>query len=323
MSSLCFYITEYLGKNIKQPQLDAITTACQEASYDLKTNISNQEILNSVANENDFFILSSGTDFQFFVTNAKEHLKHNFILFPSDKELSLFEKHKEEMKEIRFLIGLLHNQNLKIIIKHILTFYKSSNETYIFNNYNLENVPSFMHVLSNSSERATIQTKVTEFFSEEMQKNNSHLVAGTSSYPKIFGDVVDEFLMNAIWDACPTRNTIDRTQPVALPENERIDLNCLFDGLNLVLTVSDKFGTFQSKGITKYIRHALGFKENEAVKEGTPGAGLGLFMILQKIGILIFEVYQGKITRATIIARGDHSIREVQKKPKTVLFFEK
>jgi hypothetical protein len=97
----------------------------------------------------------------------------------------------------------------------------------------------------------------------------------------------------------------------------------MVDNINLFLTVSDKFGSFKSEGITKYIRFGLGFRETQNIKNESAGAGLGIFMILQKISTLIFEVEKGKITTATALARGDQSIRDAQKKPKTVLFFER
>lgn len=323
MSSLCFYITENLRKNLKKAPLEAIQYACKIASYELKDENSNQEILIPLKSDQKCYILSDAVDFVFFITKCKDDVKSNFIIMPSNHDLSLFEKYKKEMKNIRFLIGLIHPDLLKIIILHILTFQDPVNQNNIFNQFNVASAPSFMYELSHSSERPQLQEKVTEFFYEEIQKNKDKLVGGASSYAKILGDIVDEFLMNAIWDACPGRNNVDRTKPINLNDNEKINLNCLFDNVNLILTVSDKFGTFRGEGITKYILFGLGYKEIDAIKEGTPGAGLGIFMILQKIGVLIFEVYQGKLTRATVIARGDQSIRDVQKKPKTVLFFER
>ena len=46
-------------------------------------------------------------------------------------------------------------------------------------------------------------------------------------------------------------------------------------------------------------------------------------MIMQKIGVLVFEVEKGKATRAIAIARGDQSLRDMQKKSRTLLFYEK
>jgi hypothetical protein len=69
---------------------------------------------------------------------------------------------------------------------------------------------------------------------------------------------------------------------------------------------------------------SLGFKgENKINEEQSSGAGIGLFMILQKIGVLVFEVEKGKATRATAIARGDQPLRDMQKTTRTLLFYEK
>ncbi len=322
MSSLCFYITENLRKNINQNQLDAIQLACQSTSTTLNSNSLNTEIISSIKKDTEYFILSDAIDFVFFVTKARNLIGSNFIIMPNDKDLSLFEKYKEEMKDIRYLIGIIHIDLLKTILVQIIT-YKLNTSKPLIDNLNFSNPTTFSHKVMHSSERSELQSKVTDFFQSEIQKNKDKLVAGSNSYSKILGDIVDEFLMNAIWDACPTRNNIDRTIPVALKDEESIELNCFFEGVSFVMSVCDKFGTFQGDGITKYIRFGVGYKETEAVKEGTPGAGLGIFMILQKIGVLVFEVEKGKLTRAIAIARGDQSIRDVQKKPKTVLFFEK
>lgn len=322
MSADCFYITENLSKNINQNQLDAIQTACKNASYSLKQNISNTEIMADVANTENWVILSDSVDFLVFVNKAKELITEHFVLMPHEKELSVFEKYKTEMKDIRFLIGLIHPDLLKVILFQILTFKKPKAKN-IIQNLNLKSADIYEQTLVHSTERMIAQSKVADFFSQLIQQHKDKLVAGSNSYSKILSDIVDEFLMNAIWDACPARSKIDRTQAVALDSGEKIELKCFFANQTLVLSVEDKFGTFKGEGIAKYIRFGVGYKETERIQEGLPGAGLGIFMILQKIGILVFEVDKGKLTRAIAIARGDQSIRDAQRKPKTVLFFEK
>ena len=322
MSSLCFYITENLSKNINQKQLDTIELACKSTSTNLKKDATNTEIIENIKSGENDYILSDAIDFIYFVTKAKNLVNSNFIVMPNEKDLSVLEKYKEEMTNIRYLIGTIHVDTLKVILTQILT-YKTKESKTIIQTLEMVSPLEFSHEIMHSSERSSLQSKVTEFFHNEIQKNKNKLVAGSNSYSKILGDIVDEFLMNAIWDACPARCNIDRTVPVALQKEDSIHLHCFFDGINFVLSVCDKFGTFQGSSISKYIRFGVGYKESEGVKEGTPGAGLGLFMILQKIGVLIFEVEKGKLTRATVIARGDQSIRDVQRKPKTVLFFEK
>ncbi len=322
MSADCFYITENLCKNINQNQLDAIQLACKSAAFTLVQDISNNDIITKITNNQNSVILSDAVDFLVFANKAKELITENFILMPNEKELSVFEKYKMEMKNIRFLIGLIHPDLLKVVLNQILSFKKPKTKN-IIQNLNLKSPEIYDQTIIHSTERVIAQSKVADFFGELIQQHKDKLVAGSTSYSKILSDIVDEFLMNAIWDACPARSKIDRTQAVALDPSEKIELKCLFAGSTLVLSVEDKFGTFKGEGIAKYIRFGVGFKETEPIQEGLPGAGLGLFMILQKIGILIFEVDKGKLTRAIAIAKGDQSIRDAQRKPKTVLFFEK
>lgn len=322
MSSAYFYITENLSKNINQNQLDAIQAACKSAAYTLKNGLANSKIIDNISKNKNFYILSDAIDFVFFVNKAKNLISQQFILMPNEKDLSVFEKYQVEMKGIRFLLGLITPDILKVALLQILTFQKPNAKGF-HELLNLKSPQILAHTIQHSAERESVQKKVAEFFSKHLSDHKEKLVAGSASYAKILSDIVDEFLMNAIWDACPARNTIDRTQPVALAKEEYIELKCLFSETTLILTVEDKFGTFKGEGIAKYIRFGVGYKEAEPIKEGSPGAGLGLFMTLQKIGLLIFEVEKGRFTRATVVARGEQSIRDVQRKPKTVLFFEK
>ncbi|KAB8033480.1 hypothetical protein [Fluviispira multicolorata] len=290
----------------------------------MQQNLSNLEIMNQLKNNNQAFVVLEVNDFICFIKKNKALVNNNFILMPQEKESFALENHKEEIKKIRFIIGNPPNDLLKIFLKHIFEFKNKENQKGICSYFDKENIVTFKHDVMHSSERSGLQQKVTDFFQQEIQKNKDKLVAGTNSYAKSMGDILDEFLMNAIWDANPKRASTDRSQAIALNESEKVNLLCIFDTLNFILSVSDQFGTFYGATIEKYICHALGLKDpGVGISQGTAGAGLGIFMVMQKIGVLIFEVEKGKITRATAIARGDQAMRELQKKPKTILFFER
>lgn len=323
MTTLYFYISENLRKNINDTQIKIISETCQKCMYVFKNDESNNKIAQNIISEPCYFALGDAVDFEEFIKFTNFNVTANFIIFPNHSDLPILEKFKDEMKNIRYLIGSIHNDLLGSIIEHILIFKKNGTFNNFFKQFQKDNFSTLNLTIVDSTERPNIQTKVTEFFQAQIDIHKDKFVAGSSSYAKLFGDIVDEFLMNAIWDASPNRNTIDRTKPITLQPEEYIDLLCMVDNINLFLTVSDKFGSFKSEGITKYIRFGLGFRETQNIKNETAGAGLGIFMILQKISILIFEVEKGKITTATALARGDQSIRDAQKKPKTVLFFER
>ncbi len=323
-STTLFYIAENLNKRITPAQMNAFQSVCDESKVTLQQNLNNIEIMNQLKAKPESFLILDVDDFICFIKKNNTLVNENFILMPQEKESFELESHKDELKKIRFIIGNPPNDLLKIFLTHIFAYKNSSDKKGICSYFDKENNVYFKHEVMHSSERSTLQQKVTDFFQEEIQKNKDKLVAGTSSYAKSMGDILDEFLMNAIWDANPKRADTDRSIPIALNEDEKVDLLCIFDTLNFILSVSDQFGTFYGGVIEKYICHALGLKEPRVgISQNTAGAGLGIFMVMQKIGVLIFEVEKGKITRATAIARGDQTMRDLQKKPKTILFFER
>lgn len=175
--------------------------------------------------------------------------------------------------------------------------------------------------LTQSSERPALQEQVTAFFAGQLDKHKGQFVSGTGSFPKNIGDVLDEFLMNAIWDACPDRAGADRTQPACLAEGESVTVEVACDGTNLLLVVEDSYGSFPPSAMAKPVRHALGLRPPAQINEGPGGAGLGLHMILQKVSCLAYEVVPGTRTRALALLRGDQSLRELQKRPRSVMFF--
>jgi hypothetical protein len=137
------------------------------------------------------------------------------------------------------------------------------------------------------------------------------------------GDIVDELLMNAIWDAHPVRRTADRSIPPCLDEGETIEVECQCDGTNLSLSVTDHHGSFPTGAANKPMRYALGFRNEPQLNEGPGGAGLGLLMTLQKVAALSIEIEAGKVTRSVALLRGDQPLREMQRRPRSVLIFEK
>jgi hypothetical protein len=316
------YIAENLKKNIPTSQWESIEKSCHDSNFDLNKNLSNNEIIENTTQKNNHYILLDTIDFIYFVNKNKNTITDKLILMSSEKETHILEKYKEEIKNIRFLIGYVPNDLFKIIMTHILSFKKENYTKTIQNHF--KEIASSHFDLQKSSERSSVQERVKDFFNHEMQKNRDKLVAGTNIYAKNLSDICDEFLMNAIWDANPKYAHKDRTQALTLEESERVHILCQYDGMHFILSVCDNFGNFQSKAVGKYFLAALGIKESNQINQNfTGGAGIGIFMIIQKIGVLIYEVEKGTITRAIAIARGDQPMRDVQKKTKTVLFFEK
>jgi hypothetical protein len=242
----------------------------------------------------------------------------------SEKDNTLLSGISKQLGNIRYLLGAPSPALLRGMIASILEF-SLSNEIrgMLPRILKPEGLDSLKLEIKESSFRPKAQELVIEFFSEQLQKHKASLATGITSFPKYMGDVVDEFLMNAIWDAHPARKVMDRSTPPTLDSDEVIDLECLCDGAHLSLSVTDHHGTFPSNAFAKPIRYALGFKDEPQLNEGPGGAGLGLLMTLQKVAALSIEVEAGKITRSVALLRGDQSLRDMQRRPRSVMIFEK
>jgi hypothetical protein len=168
--------------------------------------------------------------------------------------------------------------------------------------------------LTNSQERQNIHAELLE--------KNENPSGGVANYSKYLADVCDEFLMNAIWDADPNRKNFDRTLSVPLPTDQKIEIRCQSDGNNFALTVQDNHGSFPESALNRIVKYALGSRNDAVINEGTGGAGVGLFMVLQKVAALCYEVTPGKSTKAMAVLRTDRSLKQMQKTLRTIAFTE-
>jgi len=301
MKKQLLYITEHLHARLNQDQLQSIQKACLLACFDFHPYVKNTLSFNEI--KSPHIILASEQCLISSIEKENFSPNSNFILFGNHKKELLLEKYRDKIKDLRFILGDPPTPLLEIILTHTLNFFHKKEKQNICSNFSQQNSVSLSFELGNSMERGAIQQKITQFFKTQIEKNKAHLTIGASTYAKNLADILEEFLMNAIWDANPKYAHVDRTKPIQLLENEKVHIFCLFDGINLILSVTDPFGSFTSNSIQKHIEFALGIKGEATLQEGNGGAGIGLFMIFKKIGVLVFEVEKGKMTRATAIAR--------------------
>lgn len=321
MKKQILYITEHLCKLLNKEQLACIETASNDSGYILNPN---HKDLKSIRTINSPDIILASEQCLVNVLETDDFCPNsNFILFGIHKDELKLEKYKERIKKLRFILGDPPLPLLELILSHTFNFFKNKDSSHISNRFNQQNSFSLTCELQNSKERDEMQQKISQFFKNQIEKNKSNLTIGALAYAKNLADILEEFLMNAIWDANPKYASEDRTKPIQLLENEKVNIFCLFDGINLILSVTDLFGSISDAAIEKYIKFSLGIQVENRINEKGGGAGIGLFMILQKIGVLVFEVEKGKATRATAIARGDQSLKDMQKKSRTLLFYEK
>ena len=146
---------------------------------------------------------------------------------------------------------------------------------------------------------------------------------GSSFTSKAVSDILDELMMNAIWDAHPAYRNLPRTDVCRLTSDQEVHVECASDGLTLAVSVEDTQGTFPWNALRGPLAFVLGLKPDLKVNEGPGGAGLGLFMILQRTSILTIEVSRGNSTRVSSLLRIDDSARDMQARPKSLLVFSR
>lgn len=320
MKEYTLHISQNLYANLCADQVQSIQKACETAYCKLDINY---DCLHFYEDFTHVVLLGETCLLQIFDKNLFVP-NQNYILFLTHNKHYGFEKHQDKIKNIHFVFGNPNFNLLGILLLRVLSFFKKTVSASICNDFQNPQSSSLLHELTFSGERAHIQQLVSNFFSSQIEKNKAKMAAGSLSYAKILGDVLDEFLMNAIWDANPSRAHVERRTSVQLTEKEKVEVLSICDGCNFVLSVKDPFGSFQKEKVEKYVRFLLNRHEPKLLSENRhAGAGLGLYMILQKIAVLIFEVEEGKMTRATALARGDQTLRDLQKKPRSILFFFK
>jgi hypothetical protein len=313
-----------LRAKLHYAHIDAIELGTTDCSYEFVEDQPPSAISAELADDSECFYVTDPNGLVNAVTKHGLKVDHRTILLLSEKDNSILAPIASEIGNLRYVLGAPNPTILRGFVASALEFALSDQIRGVIPRLlNPQGLHSKSMRLSDIAVRSTVQEAVMEFFAEQLQIHKATLVNGISSYPKYMGDIVDEFLMNAIWDAHPVRRSIDRSVQPSLDEGEHIDIECLCDGYNLTLSVTDYHGSFPSSAFAKPIRYALGFKDEPQLNEGPGGAGLGLLMTLQKVAALSIEVEAGHVTRSVAVLRGDQPLREMQRRPRSVMLFEK
>lgn len=327
MAKRSLHILESTFAALHPAQTDAIELACLDCGYVLcEESQPKNAVKELLQNPRSMLLTDVAGLVQLVQSHPKLPTKQIIVCAHSNIESETQPPEKfRDLEDIRFLIGATVPSFMRSVLGSILEFQLTKDRGVrglAPRLLRVEELKWKRFKLVTSEERETLGQKVTQFFTKSLAEHKEEFANGISSYPKNLADVLDEFLMNAIWDANPERMSDSRRTHANLNEGESIEIFYAFDGLNLILSVEDSHGTFPVKAMGGPLRYALGFKDEAKIKEGPGGAGLGLYMVLQKVAALSIEVERGKKTRAVAILRADLSLREMQKKARTVLLFE-
>ncbi len=128
-------------------------------------------------------------------------------------------------------------------------------------------------------------------------------------------NVVDELLMNAIYDAPsdefgkPIYSVTSRNEDRMLTGRESVEMKVGFDGNYLGVSVTDHFGSLDRTRLLNHV--SINYRDQEyKVRQGGAGAGLGLSSILSTGGSLLYHCEDHKKTEAILITRVFESYRD-------------
>jgi hypothetical protein len=179
--------------------------------------------------------------------------------------------------------------------------------------------PIHSFTVSRSDERAWFVDTLTDFVSGL----DGVIPSGAPDFARMAGEVLDELLMNAIWDANPARARRGRDQPVFLKPTELVRLEWGVDGNILAVSVTDPFGSLDEPSLQEYRHEVLDVPRVGAVKVNTegPGAGIGLHMVIRRVSGLVINMNPGVATEFVALLDVTSSPRYLAKGPKTFHFF--
>jgi hypothetical protein len=113
--------------------------------------------------------------------------------------------------------------------------------------------------------------------------------------------VVDELLMNAMYDAPAASRGAARTEPVSPQGEANALLRWAGDGRYFAVSVQDDFGELHKETILDHLVRARAERGRPRSSEEVGGAGLGLYFILSSVTRFIANIEPGKRTEVVCL----------------------
>ena len=142
----------------------------------------------------------------------------------------------------------------------------------------------------------------------------------------IVGNIIDELLLNAIYDAPVDGNGQAKYahsighDPVFLNEDEYVELHYASDGQYLYWAVRDNFGRLTRNHVHEYLKRCYSGGSDQVLMN-TGGAGLGLYNIFTNINYFCANIEPGKLTEVIGMIDLSKSVRDLKKKYTSFHYF--
>lgn len=170
-------------------------------------------------------------------------------------------------------------------------------------------------VLNNSRDRVALRDSLADFveeISKEHRRSSAMLVQRAVC-------TQEELLMNAVFDANPRLRDLMPRGEDSLELGEDVILEWGYDGRYLGISVSDSFGTMSFPGIAKCFEFLVRGRERRRyvqMQQDSPGAGIGLFMVLERVLRLVFSVEADRATSAVAVIDVSRTLLQSRQVPR-------
>jgi hypothetical protein len=138
-----------------------------------------------------------------------------------------------------------------------------------------------------------------------------------SEYARRTAELVDELILNGVFNANPRFQKLDRSQPFTLKNDELVHMSYAFDGETFGVSVSDRFGSLTREKILEYLNDVT---VTEPVSERESG-GLGLKVIFDRLHRFVVNVTPGDVTEAICLLKFDSRIKDFEKRLRSFYYF--
>ncbi len=161
----------------------------------------------------------------------------------------------------------------------------------------------------------------------ERVRDLAALGGGFEHLPVMVASLTWEMIMNAMFDAPfdfgkmePKYSHLPRTNDLVLNESEKIILEYGYDDEVMAISVRDCFGMLTKDTVIKSLIRSS--KQDQfQVKRGGAGAGVGLYMLLDSVNQLDFQVKSRQFTEVIVVIRLSRRFRDFEFAGKAVNFF--
>ena len=196
-------------------------------------------------------------EFMDFISESPARVELIYVIGTSDRQKEVLNNY---FSRINHCLSISHGHLSHTAL--IAALYKIiSKNIFSVDKYLTKGTPIHSFALTRSEERMWYAEEISKFITDL----GGLIKKGAPEYGRMASEVLDEFLMNAIWDAHPQRSAVARNIPITLRPNEAVHVQWGLDGNVLAIGVRDPNGTMTRDTLQNYSDVVLGTKAKKLV----------------------------------------------------------